>query len=228
MQMREAASSASRARRKYDASRRQAEARERQRRVVDAARDLFLEQGYGTTSIEQIAAAADVSVQTVYAAFESKAGILKRVVDVAVAGDHEDVAVADRPEAVAIRAEPDIAEQLRAAGALALESHRRGAPLLRLVAGVAGTDPVLAELDASYEAGHRHDVRLFVDAMPKEALRADLDLDEVADSLALLSSYRTYVTLVLDRGWDGERYAQWVTDSAARLVLRDPGLVGAR
>ena len=65
------------ARRSYDASRRQADAVDRRRRVIDAAEELFLSVGYGTTSINEIARAADVSPQMIYASFGSKAGILR-------------------------------------------------------------------------------------------------------------------------------------------------------
>src|SRR4051794_11593353 len=87
-------SASSRPNRRYDASGRQAEADERRRRVVEAGRELFLEQGYGATSIKAIAEAAGVSAPTVYAQFESKAGILARIVDVALAGDHEESGLA--------------------------------------------------------------------------------------------------------------------------------------
>ena len=45
--------------------------------VLDAAVQLFIQRGFHATTIESIAAAADVSVETVYKRFGSKAGILK-------------------------------------------------------------------------------------------------------------------------------------------------------
>ena len=44
--------------------------------------DLFLTVGYGATSINEIARAADVSPQMIYASFGSKAGILAKLADV--------------------------------------------------------------------------------------------------------------------------------------------------
>ena len=82
--------------RAYDGSRRQADALERQRRIVAAATDLFIQQGFGATSINQIASAADVSAQTIYATYTSKAGVLAKAIDVAVAGDFDDVPVIER------------------------------------------------------------------------------------------------------------------------------------
>ena len=50
-------------------------------RIVDAARDLFVEQGYARTTIADIARAADVAPQTVYWAFGSKAGLVREIRD---------------------------------------------------------------------------------------------------------------------------------------------------
>jgi TetR/AcrR family transcriptional regulator, mexJK operon transcriptional repressor len=49
-------------------------------RVLDAATDLFLRDGYGTTSLEAVAAAAGVSKRTLYARFSGKAALLQIVV----------------------------------------------------------------------------------------------------------------------------------------------------
>ena len=95
--------------RRYDGSGRRRDATERQERIIDAAHTRFLRDGYGATSIEQIARDAGTSTQTVYAAFTNKAGILRRVVDVAVAGDHEEIALIDRPDPQAIFTAPDSA-----------------------------------------------------------------------------------------------------------------------
>src|SRR6476659_6509325 len=98
--------------RQYDSSRRQARAQESRAAVLRAALDRFLEQGYSSTTIAQIAGDADVSVETVYKTFGNKAGLLKAVFDVAVAGDDEPVAMADREFVAQIQAEPDARRKL--------------------------------------------------------------------------------------------------------------------
>src|SRR5215207_7364561 len=50
-----------------------------QQLVLNAARDLFLDQGYGTTTIEAISANAGVAVSTVYSIYKNKRGILKAI-----------------------------------------------------------------------------------------------------------------------------------------------------
>ena len=63
-------------------TRRAEQARATRRRIIDQAARLFTEQGYAATTLDQIAAAADVAVQTVYFHFRNKATVLKEVVDV--------------------------------------------------------------------------------------------------------------------------------------------------
>jgi AcrR family transcriptional regulator len=77
------------------------------RAVLEAARELFIAQGYGATTVEQIAQRAGVSKPTVFSAVGSKQMVLRAVRDVAIAGDDEPVPVAQRPAAERIRAEPD-------------------------------------------------------------------------------------------------------------------------
>ena len=75
--------------------------------VVDAARTLFLERGYGATTIEAISAQADVPAATVYRLFASKRGILKALLDVSIVGDDDAPPMAERPPVRALLADPD-------------------------------------------------------------------------------------------------------------------------
>ncbi|WP_425409908.1 TetR/AcrR family transcriptional regulator [Hyphococcus sp.] len=59
-------------------------ARSKQRRrdlVLDAAEVLFRRQGYGRTTIEEIASEADVSIGTMYKYFGSKSGIMRALME---------------------------------------------------------------------------------------------------------------------------------------------------
>src|SRR5690348_18233667 len=58
-------------------------------RVVEAAGRLFVERGFRATTIESIADAADVSVETIYKRFGTKAGLLKAAREVALSGAPE-------------------------------------------------------------------------------------------------------------------------------------------
>lgn len=60
-------------------------------RILEAARELFLEQGYGTVSMDQIARDAGVSKATVYAHFESKEKLFAAIVQGACAAYAEGI-----------------------------------------------------------------------------------------------------------------------------------------
>jgi AcrR family transcriptional regulator len=77
------------------------------RAILDAARELFIAQGYGATTLEQIAARAGVSKPTVFSAVGNKQTVLASVRDVAMAGDDEKLSMVQRPLAEQIRREPD-------------------------------------------------------------------------------------------------------------------------
>ena len=93
--------------RAYDSSGRKEQARRSRQAVLAAARELFLEQGYGATTMPAVASAAGVSVETIYKTIGSKPELLKAVLDVAIVGDDEPVPILERDMVRRIRAEPD-------------------------------------------------------------------------------------------------------------------------
>jgi len=82
--------------RSYESPRRDDQARATRRAIVSAATQLFLERGYAGTTMEAIAAAANVSRKTVFTAGGSKFTLLKDAFDWSLVGDDEPVAMADR------------------------------------------------------------------------------------------------------------------------------------
>lgn len=207
-------------RRKYDNSRRRADAQARQRRIIAAAMRLFVEQGFGATSIDQIAAMADVSSPTVYATFGSKAGLLARVIDVAVAGDDEEVPLVDR--ALTLIEKSGI-EELRQGAAIAhfiRTLNERVAPLIRVMEQAASTDPALQELRTRLMGAIRADCSVMIEKFWRTALRPGLAEHEPADVLAMMVSPYVYSMLTVDWGWSPDRYQQWLADTLPRLLLR--------
>ena len=73
--------------RAYVSPRRAEQAKATRRAILDAARRLFLSNGYGTTSIRAIAEEAGVAVQTVYAVFGNKRQLVIELLEDAVTGD---------------------------------------------------------------------------------------------------------------------------------------------
>jgi AcrR family transcriptional regulator len=84
--------------RRYNSTGRRQQAADNQRRIIAAAQELFVAKGYAATTITEIASAAGVAAETVYAAFRNKPTLLHRAWDIAVGGDEQDVRLLDRPE----------------------------------------------------------------------------------------------------------------------------------
>ena len=96
------------ARRRYDASSRQAAAAVTRGRILFAARSLFLTRGFAATAMTDVADHAGVAVQTVYPAVGGKVALLQRVMDVAIAGDDAPIPILDRPDGANSRRTPAI------------------------------------------------------------------------------------------------------------------------
>ena len=195
----------------------QARTRRTRAAVIDAARSLFAERGYAPTTIEVISQRSDTPQATVYRLFGSKLGILKAVIDVSISGDDEPVAVADRPQVRELLAEPDPHKLLARFAAFVRDLMVRTGPVHRLLADAARSDEDAASLLAEI-ARQRHDGqrRVARSLARSGALREGLRERDAADIIHALASPEVYGLLVLDRGWNGERYENWVA-----AVLRE-------
>ena len=195
--------------------------------VVDAARDLFLERGYGATTIEAISEAADVPPATVYRLFSSKLGILKALLDVSIVGDDSDVPMVERPEVRSPLSAPDPRAQLAGFIEVVVQVNQRVAPLYRILVSAAGVDPdaasLLDELTRQRQQGQRMVARSLARG---RALRPELRERDAADIIHALLSPELYRLLVIDRGWKPGRYARWLESALGHELLPDASDAG--
>lgn len=197
--------------RRYDATRRRERARDNRRAVVAAARELFERDGFRPTTLAAVADHAGVSVKGLYKSFGSKAELAKAVFDHVIAGDDEPVPVAERPEQIAVRTEPDVRRKIDLfVGGLARRQDR-SARVQRLIRDGRHVDDSLVAVwdQLSNEAlvGATIIGRQLLDT---GQLRDGIDLDEVRDVLWNYMAIDTYDRLVVARGWTLERYSAWV------------------
>jgi AcrR family transcriptional regulator len=213
--------------RPYDSSRRRAQARETRRAVLDAARELFVEQGYGRTTIADVARAAGVSVETVYAGFGNKATLLHRVWDVTIGGDDEEITYHERPEVLALRAEPDLARRFAMQAALFTSTSRRIVAFLLAVQGASGTEPAAAELLA--EMGRQRLEGLGV--MAREAAATGqlaVSEQDCRDIIWATMDGMLWQRLVNERGWSDEQFQQWLAQMWISTLVAAPATVTGR
>jgi AcrR family transcriptional regulator len=210
-------------RRGYDARRRRERAEEERRatrrRVLDAAARLFVARGYTATTIADIAGEAGVAVQSVYKAGQSKAELLHAVVDLAVAGDDEDIMIADRAAFAAIGDEADARRQVQIFADLIASIQERSAPVQAAYRQAAAVDQTVA---ASLVATHRRRIETFttvVAMIPRRHLRRPVR--ESAETAWAIGSPDVFLLLRDQQGWDGARYRRWLRATLVEVLLVD-------
>lgn len=188
---------------------------------MEAARRLFVERGYGATTIEAISEEAAVPSATVYRLFSSKLGILKALLDVSIVGDDEDVAMADRPQVRSLVSGGDPEQQLAGFVQVIMRVNERVAPLYRILVSAAGTDAEAAALLDDLTRQRQQGQRMISRSLARSgALRPDLRERDAADLVHALLSPELYGLLVVDRGWKPQRYASWLERTLVDQLLR--------
>jgi AcrR family transcriptional regulator len=209
-----------RTKRKYVSHRRQAQARETQSQIVQAARRLFIERGYTGTTIEQIAAEAGVAVETVYATFGSKRVVLSRLVHVSVVGDNEPVPLLERQGPQAVRRERDQRRQIAIFANDIRGIMERVGPVSGIMRTAAETEPDIAALLRGILEERLLGMTQFVSWLAGNGpLRDGLAIADAAETVWTLTSAEVHHLLTVDRGWSGDRYEAWLRDALDRLLL---------
>jgi AcrR family transcriptional regulator len=182
--------------------------------IAATARRLFQERGYNQSTVESIAAEAGYAVQTVYFHFKSKAAILTRLLDELLAAE-----IAPR---YALNITSDSrTEVVRTLAAIAREAYDQGWDLLQaLEAAVEKGDPALATRLQEWEGGHLFGLTNQVRRLAElRALRPGLDESTAVDIGWALTSPDLYHLLRIKRGWDGDKYEQWLAGALTRELL---------
>lgn len=207
--------------RRYDATRRreraEQERRATRRRVIDAARTLFLTRGYVATTVADIAREAGVSLQSVYNAGQSKADLMHLVADLAVAGDDEEIMLVDRPTFAAIATRRTAERGVETIAALIAQTMKRLAPVWVVYREAAAVDPKAA---ANLEAAHRRRSQTFagmISKLPEHRLRRPRQ--DSADTAWAIGSIDVYLLLRTIRGWDHAQYTTWLARTLVDQLL---------
>lgn len=207
--------------RNYASTLRTEQARSTRRAIVEAATRLFVERGYGATTVDAIAEAAGVSRKTVFTSVGGKLEALKLARDWAIAGDDEPVPVMDRPEVRRAQGEPDARTVLRMYAHMVLDRSTRAAALHTVIEGSAGSDADVRALAEEGRAQRLTAMRELAGQLDRRgALPAGMAIDEAADILWLFNDGRVYHRLVIERGWPAERFEQWLAAALVGQLIR--------
>lgn len=204
----------------YRSPRREMQARRTRARIIAAAAQRFLVHGYAGTTMRAVALDAGVSLPTVELAFRTKARLLKAVIDVAIAGDDEQVAMLDREwarRAESIARAPDL---VAAFAQVLVSSAERAAGLAATALEAARTDEDIAAVAAQLMSQREVMASWLVDGiMHRSALRQGTDRAAAVDTVWALMDPVVFCRLTGDRHWTTARFEHWFTDSVTRLLL---------
>jgi len=206
--------------RRYDSSGRQARAAETRAAVLGAARTAFLADGFARTTVPGVAAAAGVSVETVYKAFGNKAGLVKAVFDVAMAGDDEPIPFQQREFVQRNMAEPDPRAKLAAYGEHLATITPRTHPVLLVVRDAAVSDLAAAEVWDKLQTERLTGMTAFATHLHEGGhLRPGVSPEHARDVLWTHNSVELWDLLVNERGWTADRYGRWIGEQLIAALL---------
>jgi AcrR family transcriptional regulator len=211
-----------RPRRRYRSAVRAESARRTEKAIVAAASELFADRGYASTSLADIATAAGVARPTVFAAFGSKAALLRQALDQALAGDDAPGAVADRPwfRPVWDAATPEAV--LDAYAEVCLVIAGRAAQLFEIVRRATDDAREAAELWNTLQNNRRAGAEMVIKQVQKlGALAPELDTQTATDILWIFNDPGHYASLVSQCGWTEYSYRQWLAGTMRAALLGD-------
>lgn len=187
--------------------------------MLARARELFLAQGYGPTTIAQIARTAGVSPESVYKKFGGKPGLVREIQAQSLLGvggppaeQRSDLAQLTATDA------PALMKQL---GRFTAEVGPLVAPIVLLIQDAAASGDVdMADLlrnvdDLRYR-------RMLGNARQMAArglLNPRLNVVEAADVMFACTASELYESLVLKRGWSAERFGTFIARTLTANLL---------
>lgn len=207
--------------REYDSTRRQAQANETRRHILEAARKLFMERGYAGATAEAIAAEAGVAAQTIYAIFKNKRKILVSLMHVSSpSGDEDHLPVHERTGAQAVAREPDQRRQLHMFAEIVAYNLDQVAVISRIMVDAARTEGEIDKILQKLNQQRLDHMALAVQQVAAHGpFREEVDLAYATNTVWTLTSAEVFLLLTEDRGWSKEEYAQWLADMLIRALL---------
>src|SRR6266704_6333350 len=190
-----------------------------EQRILAAATELFLADGYLATTLENVATRAQVGARTVYVRFGTKAALFKRAVDVAIAGDTEPVDVLGREWIQLALTAPTAAGRIAAIAAAGRQIMERTGALFAVAQQAAAVEPLIAGFWQQGREQSRHGQEVFWTRLADDGLLPPgIDLTWLIDTASMMAAAETYLLASRMLGWDLDAYQDWLTVTWTRLL----------
>lgn len=185
-----------------------------------AATELFVERGWGGTTLADVARVAGVADRTVYVHFATKADLLHRCIDVAIGGDQDDVAIGERDWMLAAMGAPSSDERIERMAAVTASLMARSSRLVDVARQAAPSEPSIAAR-ANAAASQTRDMlrRFWLDMANDDLLPRSIDLEWLAETASVLAQAETFLLVTGTTGWNIPTFEAWLVTSWRRLVV---------
>lgn len=204
---------------RYTSNLRAEQAAQTRQRVLTAAAERFAADGFARTTLARLAEAAGVSIETVQAQ-GSKRSLLTAAVHQLSFGDSED-GFFSAPQARATVEAATPAEFCERGADLAGGRNAQTFRLWRAFSSAAADDPAVDREFTELSGFIRGQCRQIVAMLAERGwLRADVEVDELGDSLWVLVGSENYDKIIVRLGYSHERYLAWLTRSLNDLLFR--------
>jgi AcrR family transcriptional regulator len=204
--------------RSYSSPVRDEQARRTRMRIVQAADELFREEGYAKATMKDIADHAGVARDTVHAVFGTKAALIPAIVDLRLVPDESVANIAEGREGQAVMNETDSVRQLELFADFITKLNVALRPVFEVMRSAAPSEPAVAETLELVEKNRMRNMRLYTSWF---AARGPLRLseEEAATTVFAIASPDVGRLLCDELGWSRKRHAAWVADMLKRALL---------
>jgi AcrR family transcriptional regulator len=206
--------------RRYSSTVREEQAARTRTRILDAASKLFLERGYGQTTMMDIAAQADVARDTVHAIFGSKARMLTALIDLRLVPDGAVTNVTQRPDARAIRNELDQRKQIELFAKFIAGISTQLRPVYEILRTASAVEPEMVKVFDEMDRFRMKNMQTYAKWI---AARGPLRVGtrRAGEIIWALASPEVGRMFCDELGWTESQHARWLSDTLTRTLLPD-------
>ncbi|OLC68333.1 MAG: hypothetical protein AUJ02_04685 [Chloroflexi bacterium 13_1_40CM_3_65_12] len=189
-------------------------------RILDVAYRLLCAGGYEATTMQMVAEAAGVAVQTVYFVFGTKARLLADVESRMILGDAPLEQWRQRPWVAQMQQETDPQKVLALFVEVSTDILSRISPFVAAVGPALPSDP---QSVAARDRGRDEFFGVVIDRLAAlRALRDGLTPSRALDIIRVVNTVEAYADLTTRRGWKVAEWKQWLTDLLCVQLLAHP------
>ena len=199
----------------YNSKRRQSQAAITRGRILNCARSLFQSHGFEGVTIEQLAQAAEVSMPTIYALFQSKRGVLRALMDEALPPDEFESLVRKFSQ------ETSANERLATTAQIARQLYDAERAQMDIMRGATLIGSEFKALEQERERRrYKRQEKSIKKMMDENALASHLKLSQARDILWAFTGRDMYRLFVIERGWTSDEYEKWLTQWLEMALLK--------